>query len=71
MPWTGDPGAGYTNAGIEPWLPFGDVAAPLDALEAGVQDFAQEGLLRARHVEELARVIDEQAHAIRAEARVD
>src|SRR2546426_3194385 len=56
------------NPGIEP---FGDVAAPLDALEAGVQDFAQEGLLRARHVEELARVIDEQAHAIRAEARVD
>src|SRR5438128_11732872 len=56
------------NPGIEP---FGDVAAPLDALEAGVQCFAQEGLLRARHIEELARVIDEQAHAIRAEARVD
>jgi len=27
MPWTGAPGAGYTDAGIEPWLPFGDVAA--------------------------------------------
>jgi len=27
MPWTGDPGAGYTDPGIEPWLPFGDVAA--------------------------------------------
>ena len=27
MPWTGDPGAGYTTAGVEPWLPFGDVAA--------------------------------------------
>jgi alpha-glucosidase len=27
MPWTGEPGAGYTAAGVEPWLPFGDVAA--------------------------------------------
>ena len=27
MPWTGEPGAGYTDAGVEPWLPFGDVAA--------------------------------------------
>jgi alpha-glucosidase len=27
MPWTGNPGAGYTEAGVEPWLPFGDVAA--------------------------------------------
>ena len=51
--------------------PLGDVAAPLDAFEARVQDFAQEGLLRTRHVEELACVIDEQAHTIGAEARVD
>jgi alpha-glucosidase len=27
MPWTGDVGAGFTEPGIEPWLPFGDVAA--------------------------------------------
>ena len=29
MPWTGDAGAGagFTAAGVEPWLPFGDVAA--------------------------------------------
>jgi len=27
MPWTGGPGAGFTAAGVEPWLPFGDVAA--------------------------------------------
>ncbi|HEY5012933.1 MAG TPA: alpha-amylase family glycosyl hydrolase [Acidimicrobiia bacterium] len=27
MPWTGEPGAGFTEAGVEPWLPFGDVAA--------------------------------------------
>jgi alpha-glucosidase len=27
MPWTGDPGAGFTEPGVEPWLPFGDVAA--------------------------------------------
>jgi len=27
MPWTGDAGAGYTTPGVEPWLPFGDVAA--------------------------------------------
>jgi alpha-glucosidase len=24
MPWTGEPGAGFTAAGVEPWLPFGD-----------------------------------------------
>jgi alpha-glucosidase len=24
MPWTGEPGAGFAAAGIEPWLPFGD-----------------------------------------------
>ena len=29
MPWTGDvaTGAGFTAPGVEPWLPFGDVAA--------------------------------------------
>jgi alpha-glucosidase len=29
MPWTGDRagGAGFTEPGVEPWLPFGDVAA--------------------------------------------
>jgi alpha-glucosidase len=27
MPWTGEPGAGFTEPGVEPWLPFGDVAA--------------------------------------------
>ena len=27
MPWTGAAGAGYTQPGVEPWLPFGDVAA--------------------------------------------
>ena len=27
MPWTGEPGAGYTEPGVEPWLPYGDVAA--------------------------------------------
>jgi alpha-glucosidase len=27
MPWTGEPGAGFTNPGVEPWLPFGDIAA--------------------------------------------
>lgn len=27
MPWDGGPGAGFTDAGVEPWLPFGDVAA--------------------------------------------
>ena len=25
MPWTGEPGAGFTAPGVEPWLPFGDV----------------------------------------------
>jgi alpha-glucosidase len=27
MPWTGEPGAGYSDPGVEPWLPYGDVAA--------------------------------------------
>jgi len=27
MPWTGDDGAGFTDPGVEPWLPFGDVGA--------------------------------------------
>ncbi len=27
MPWSREPGAGFTGAGVEPWLPFGDVAA--------------------------------------------
>ena len=27
MPWTGEPGAGYSTPGVEPWLPYGDVAA--------------------------------------------
>jgi alpha-glucosidase len=26
MPWTGEPGAGFTAADVEPWLPFGDVS---------------------------------------------
>jgi len=27
MPWSDDSGAGFTVAGVEPWLPFGDLAA--------------------------------------------
>jgi alpha-glucosidase len=27
MPWTAAPGADFTEPGVEPWLPFGDVAA--------------------------------------------
>jgi len=27
MPWTGEAGAGYSAPGVEPWLPYGDVAA--------------------------------------------
>jgi alpha-glucosidase len=27
MPWSDEPGAGFTAPGAEPWLPFGDVAA--------------------------------------------
>jgi alpha-glucosidase len=26
MPWNDAPGAGFTAAGVEPWLPFGDFA---------------------------------------------
>jgi alpha-glucosidase len=27
MQWTGEPGAGFTRPGVEPWLPLGDAAA--------------------------------------------
>jgi alpha-glucosidase len=27
MPWSDEPGAGFTAPGVEPWLPFGDLAA--------------------------------------------
>jgi alpha-glucosidase len=27
MPWNGEDGAGFTDAGVEPWLPFGDAGA--------------------------------------------
>jgi alpha-glucosidase len=27
MPWSGGAGAGFTEPGVEPWLPFGDVGA--------------------------------------------
>ena len=26
MPWSDEPGAGFTAPGVEPWLPFGDLA---------------------------------------------
>ncbi|MGA8016870.1 MAG: alpha-amylase family glycosyl hydrolase [Candidatus Dormiibacterota bacterium] len=26
MPWSGEPGAGFTRPGVEPWLPLGDFA---------------------------------------------
>ncbi len=27
MPWSAEPGGGFTEPGVEPWLPFGDLAA--------------------------------------------
>ena len=27
MQWSAEPGAGFTEAGVEPWLPFGDTEA--------------------------------------------
>jgi alpha-glucosidase len=27
MPWSAEPGAGFTEPGVEPWLPFGDLTA--------------------------------------------
>ena len=27
MPWSAAPGGGFTEAGVTPWLPLGDVAA--------------------------------------------
>ena len=34
MPWTDAPGAGFTAAGVEPWLPFGDLAVNVAAQRA-------------------------------------
>jgi len=33
MAWTGEPGGGFTEPGVEPWLPFGDLAAANVAAE--------------------------------------
>jgi alpha-glucosidase len=30
MQWTGEPGGGFTDAGVEPWLPFGDLATNVE-----------------------------------------
>jgi glycosidase len=27
MPWSAEPGGGFTEPGVEPWLPFGDLAS--------------------------------------------
>ena len=27
MPWTAEPGAGFSTPGVEPWLPYGDFAS--------------------------------------------
>ena len=27
MPWSSDPGGGFTDPGVKPWLPLGDVGA--------------------------------------------
>jgi alpha-glucosidase len=34
MPWTDEPGAGFTAAGVEPWLPFGDLTVNVAAQRA-------------------------------------
>jgi len=34
LPWTDAPGAGFTAAGVEPWLPFGDLAVNVAAQRA-------------------------------------
>jgi alpha-glucosidase len=34
MPWTDEPGAGFTAPGVEPWLPFGDLSANVAAQRA-------------------------------------
>ena len=30
MQWTGEPGAGFTDPGVEPWLPFGDLSCNVE-----------------------------------------
>jgi alpha-glucosidase len=34
MPWSDAPGAGFTAAGAEPWLPFGDLSVNVEAQRA-------------------------------------
>jgi alpha-glucosidase len=34
MPWTDEPGAGFTAPGVEPWLPFGDLRTNVAAQRA-------------------------------------
>jgi alpha-glucosidase len=40
MPWSDEPGAGFTRPGVEPWLPFGDVSAANVAAERSDPDSA-------------------------------
>src|SRR5262249_55215953 len=64
MPWSSDDGAGFTRAGVEPWLPFGDLGAYNVADQRGdtpsTLHFTRDLLaLRSEH------------HDLRAESSVD
>jgi glycosidase len=34
MQWSGEDGGGFTRGGVEPWLPFGDLARNVEAQRA-------------------------------------
>jgi alpha-glucosidase len=39
MPWANVPGGGFTDAGVEPWLPFGDLATNVEDQRADPDSF--------------------------------
>ena len=59
MPWSDGPGGGFTEAGVEPWLPFGDLAAcnvaDQRADPASFLHFARDLLTLRREVSDLRR----------------
>ncbi len=54
MPWSGEPGAGFTEPGVEPWLPFGDLSVNV----AGQRDDPGSVLNLARDLIALRRADD-------------
>jgi alpha-glucosidase len=66
MPWGDEPGAGFTEPGVEPWLPFGSLARNVDAQRhdpASTLTLARDLIRLKREREDLRSGAYEQLHA--------